>query len=221
MFDVIVDGTSVTFAPERVIITGFTGRNTEDVQKHIDELVDLGISRPDSLPTTYPVSPRSVVTDPDEIQVVGERTSGEAEFGLFVTGDEIYVVAASDHTDRALEESDVWKSKAITPSVISRRGWRLSDVTEHWDEIELRARTTTETETVRYQEGSVSEILPPNRLIESVQEAHGDLRSGTLLLSGTISTTTNELIYGSHFVVELRDPVRDRTLTVSYDVNAL
>ena len=53
-----------------IIIAGMTGRDMTMVQKHIDELAELGIAPPSTIPVYYRVS-ASLLTQEPRIQVVG------------------------------------------------------------------------------------------------------------------------------------------------------
>jgi hypothetical protein len=221
MLDFNVDGEGVQFALERIFNAGYSGRDEAAVQAHIDELVEEGLSEPAEVPVLYQLAPYTVLVDPTEITVVGPETSGEAEFGLFITGDETYVVAASDHTDRDLETESIPKSKQIAPNVVSKRAWRYEDVRDHWDEIELRAWNTRDGDRNRYQETTLAEILPPADILDIVRDRHEAPLHGAGVLSGTVATVSGELYPGSRFEVELHDPVLDRTLSVGYDVTVV
>ena len=221
MHEFTVDGEGVQFALDRTFNAGYSGRDEEAVQAHIDELVEEGLSAPDSVPVVYELAPYTTLVDPGEITVVGPDTSGEAEFGLLVTGDETYVVAASDHTDRDLETESIPKSKQVAPNVVSAGAWRFSDVRDHWDDIELRAWNTRDGERSRYQESTLDEILSPTEILDVVRERYETSLHGAAVLSGTVATVSGELSPGSHFEVELHDPVLDRTLSVGYDVDVV
>lgn len=219
--DLNVRGNVVTVAVDRVVNAGYSGRDRESVQEHVDELVADGIEAPDRVPTTYRVPPGVLRVDPGAIQVVGEDTSGEAEFALLVTGDETYVVAASDQTDRDLERADVRKSKAIAPNVLSRDAWRFSTVRDRWDDLELRAWNTVGGERQRYQDATLGQILEPETILEMVRDRYGGPLDGTAILSGTVPVVSGELQPGSRFEVELADPENDRSLSVAYDVDQI
>lgn len=219
--DLNVRGDVVTVAIDRVVNAGYSGRDRESVRKHVDELVEDGIEAPDRVPTTYRVPPGVLRVDPGAIQVVGEDTSGEAEFALLVTGTETYVVAASDQTDRNLECDDVRKSKAIAPNVLSRDAWRFSTVRDRWDDIELRAWNVVDGERVRYQDATLGQILEPDAILEMVRDRYGGPLDGTAILSGTVPVVSGELQPGSRFEVELVDPDAGRSLSVTYDVTPI
>lgn len=218
-----VEGEIVTVEVDRVINAGFSGRDRESVQAHIDELLEEDVlpEVPEEVPTAYRVAPYTLLADPGRIQVVGEETSAEAEYGLIVTGEETYVVAASDHTDRILEKRGVQKSKQITPNVVSADAWRLSAVRDHWDDVELRAHNTVDGERELYQEATLAELLPPAEILDEIAERYPGPHDGTAVLSGTVATVGDELTPGDRFEVELRDPVRDRTVGMTYDINPI
>ncbi|MFC7166995.1 DUF2848 family protein [Halospeciosus flavus] len=203
-----VGGEAVDIVPERVVNAGSTDHGTASASST-------------EAPPTYPLAPYTLLVDPGRVVVTGEHTSGEAAFGLFVTDRETYVVAASDHTDRDLESVSVRKSKQIAPNVLSERAWRYSVVRDHWDRLELRAWTTTGTgERKLYQEEGLDALLAPEELLETVEKRHGGPMNGTAILSGTVPTTEG-VVPGTRFVVELHDPVRDRTLRVGYNVEVV
>ncbi|NIQ18355.1 MAG: DUF2848 domain-containing protein, partial [Candidatus Aenigmarchaeota archaeon] len=77
---------------------------------HIEELRREGIPPPPSVPMLFPVLSHNITTA-GQIQVVGSRTSGEAEFVLLLDGENIFVGVGSDHTDRDLERHSIMKSK--------------------------------------------------------------------------------------------------------------
>lgn len=223
MVTLIVDGERVSIEFDRVINAGYSGRDQESVQAHIDEMLedDAIAEEPERVPTAYQVAPYTLLADPGEIQVVGEDTSGEAEYALFVTGRETYVAAASDQTDRELEKHGIQLSKQIAPNVVSEQAWRLSDARDHWDEIEIRAWNTIDGERYRYQDTTLASILPPKEVIEEISERYpGDL-NGSAILSGTVPTVEGKLTPGDRFEVELNDPIRERSISVGYDVNPI
>lgn len=219
--DLNVRGDVLTVAVDRVVNAGYSGRDRGSVQAHVDELVADGIEAPDRVPTTYRVPPDVLRVDPGEVQVVGKDTSGEAEFALLVTGEETYVVAASDQTDRDLERDDVRKSKAIAPNVLSRQAWRFSTVRDRWDDLELRAWNVVDGERERYQDATLETILEPEKILDLVRDRYGSPLDGTAILSGTVPVISGELRPGSRFEVELVDPDAGRSLSVAYDVTPI
>nr|WP_265001030.1 DUF2848 domain-containing protein [Komagataeibacter nataicola] len=121
-----------------VIVAGWAGRNPADVQHHIAELEMLGVAPPSTVPLFYRVS-ADILTQAENIVVVGEQTSGEAEPVLLRTATGLYVGIGSDHTDRFCENFSVALSKQVCPKVVGTCFWRYEDVIGHWDELRLRS----------------------------------------------------------------------------------
>ncbi|MCP4342031.1 MAG: DUF2848 domain-containing protein [Desulfobulbaceae bacterium] len=63
------------------VAAGYTGRDQQSVQAHIDELKKLGVATPYNIPAMYLISP-SRITSHNTIVVVGQETSPEVEFFL-------------------------------------------------------------------------------------------------------------------------------------------
>ena len=112
----------IKFQALQLVMAGWTGRNREALQAHIDELAELGIPGPKSVPEFYPLSVDRL-SQGDAIQVSGENTSGEVEFFLIHTGEDLLVGLGSDHTDRALEASSITLSKQICDKVLCPKLW--------------------------------------------------------------------------------------------------
>lgn len=216
-----VEGDTTQVEVERVINLGYSGRDQDAVQDHIEELASEGIDPPDQVPMTYQVAPYIALVDPGNITVIGDETSGEAEFGLLVTSNDIFVLAASDHTDRNLESENVQLSKQVTPNVISRTAWRMENVREQWSEISITAVNTREGKEELYQKATLGEILSPEKIIELCEQRHCGSLNGTLILSGTVPTESGGVSPGERFEVVLEHPTDDRELRVGYDIRTV
>lgn len=212
----------ILFTVKRMINAGYTGRDQEKVKRHIEELKKEGVPAPESTPTAYEMITQLVYFD-EEIEVVSERTSGEAEYVLLCAGDEIYVGVGSDHTDRELESVSILKSKQVCPNILSSRLWRLEEVREGWDRMILRSWTEDETgNRFLYQEAPLSAILTPEDLIDFIRKKSRELLSdGTVIFSGTLPLLTGTFVFGPYFEVELFDPRRGRRLNCHYRVRVL
>src|SRR5689334_3262761 len=92
----------MTFQPSELVIAGWTGRDEAALKKHIKELEQLGVRPPKATPIFYRVS-ANLFTHATEIQVSGPDTSGEVEFVLIQTKNDLRVALGSDHTDRKAE----------------------------------------------------------------------------------------------------------------------
>ncbi|MBI3328109.1 MAG: DUF2848 family protein [Nitrospinae bacterium] len=112
-----VDGQQIGFQPRHLILGGYTGRDREHVQRHIDELVAAGIPAPASVPELYPGHAAAIQIG-GVLPAGSGWSSGEVEYVLFVTAQGVYVGVGSDHTDRALERTSIVAAKQAFPMTI-------------------------------------------------------------------------------------------------------
>ena len=222
-FQVQGTGETLSIRPRRVLMAGYTGRDQAAVQRHIDELREHGVPAPTRVPILFPATVDRL-TMADEIEVLGDQTSGEAEFVLIYHQGRVYVAAGSDQTDRELEKHSITFAKQVCPNVLSREVWPYDEVREGWDRIALRALTRprqgdgTLAER-RYQEGTLAEMLRPEDLVALVQERVGGEMDGTVLYSGTIPIADGQgFAFGGTFTAELEDPTTGRVLRCAYRV---
>lgn len=205
----------------RMVNAGYTGRNQDEVRRHIEELAATGVSGPKRTPSLYPVICRMLVLD-DQIEVYGHETCGEVEYVLLIRNDgEVFVGLGSDHTDRHLERMDIPRSKQIAPNVISRTVWPLDEVEDHWDDLIMRSRQIRNGQDILYQEGRLALLLPPRRLMDFVRsELQCPLRE-IIIFSGTIGNLTGGFVYWEKFIAELVDEKLGRLLDLLYRVRPL
>jgi len=210
------------FEMRRMVNAGYTGRDQEKVRNHIEELKKEGVPAPESTPTAYEMITQLVYFD-DEIEVVSERTSGETEYVLLCSGEEVYVGVGSDHTDRELESVSIIKSKQVCPNIMSDRLWRLKEIRGDWDEIVLRGWVKNEEgERVLYQEALLSAMMTPEDLMDFVKNKSIDRSlDGTMIFSGTIPILTGKFVYGPYFEAELYNPRTGKRLNCHYQVQVL
>ncbi len=97
---------------DQVVIAGWTGRNVEALEKHIRELEEMGVPRPSSVPCFYRVGTEAFTTSED-LQFLGDKSSGEVEFILIGTDEGMLIGIGSDHTDRQVETYSVPASKQM------------------------------------------------------------------------------------------------------------
>jgi predicted amidohydrolase len=213
-----VDDRPLFFRTRSAVMAGYTARDREALQAYIDGLAEKGIEPPEKVPSYFPVG-RELVATASEIEVSGPRTGGEVECALLVDDDgEIWVAAASDHTDRELEETSIPAAKQACPKPISPRVWRYTDVREHWDQLELRSFTPADS-TDPYQRASVSALLHPEDLLGLVSEEFGEDSAGRVVFGGSVSSLGGGFEYHDSFRAELHDPVTGDTLVTTYHVN--
>ena len=138
---------------DRLVIAGWTGRDKAALEKHIAELEAIGVKRPSSVPIFYRASAARLTTD-DSIEVLGDASSGEAEFVLLRHADRLWVGTGSDHTDREVENYGVSVSKQMCDKPLAPAFWDYEEIAPHWDRLVLRAYIPEGGGRSLYQEGT-------------------------------------------------------------------
>ncbi|MDE0495296.1 MAG: DUF2848 family protein [Acidimicrobiaceae bacterium] len=159
-----IDGVERAFAPEVLVVIGYAGRDRAAVEHHIDELAELGVPRPASIPL-FMVFPPWLLSQAPSIVVAGPASSGEAEIVVVVDDDEAFVTLGSDHTDRALEAVDIVASKGVCPKPVATSGWAAAAVSGRWEDLTLSSRIDGG---VVYQDGSAGANLLPLELVAAI-----------------------------------------------------
>jgi len=200
---------------------GYAGRNQESVRAHVRELQDRGVPAPAIVPALYPLGAGGATTE-NLISVFGDQTFGEVEFALINSSAGWLVTVASDHTDALVETVSVSRAKRTCPDVVGDRAWRLADVADHFDELELVSECASAGggTTVEVQRGFCGALLSPATLQEIWTLRLGRTPpEGTLILSGTIG---GELPIGmQRWQMRLHDPIRGADLSLAYRVDSL
>ncbi len=200
----------IAVAIQRLVIAGWTGRDSAAVQHHIAELAALGVAPPSTTPLFYQVS-AALATQAARIQVLGAATSGEVEPLVINVDGTLWLGLGSDHTDRQLEAVSVAQSKQACAKVLSHKLWPLAAVADRLDALALRAEIDGGT---LYQDGSLAAILPLSGLI-----AAADLQPGDAMLCGTLPA-----IGGVRPATSYRMSLTDQTLgtiALQYDCDVL
>ena len=221
-FDVIaLDGSTSprNIRLQHLVIAGWTGRDFAAVAGHIRELEQMGVRPPTSIPVYYRVSVNTLSTS-SSIEVVGNGSSGEVEAVFLADGADILVAVGSDQTDRKMETHSIAASKQMCPKPISRQLWRYADVANHWDHLVLRSWAVFGPDRRLYQEGSVSNLLPPETLFRRFGDGPTGLPAATAMYRGTLSAIGGIRPMDS-FEIELEDPILQRRLTHAYAVTLL
>ena len=112
-----------------------------------------------------------------------DTSSGEAEYVLLIGRNDIFVCIGSDHTDRGLESLSIEKSKQVYPKIVSRQVWRLDELLPRWDDLRLLSRVGEGGELTDYQDGTFSQLMRPERLLDLIGPDPG---AGTVVFSGTL-----------------------------------
>jgi len=203
---------------ESLVIAGWAGRDAAAIEHHVEELAALGIPRPSTTPLYYRVAAQTLTQD-SRLTVLGPDSSGEVEPVIVAMADGLWVGIGSDHTDRKAEASGIALSKQLCGKPVGPQLWAYADVERHWDELVLRSWATIDGKRVLYQESPVSSLRTPRDLIWR-HSGTDMLAAGTLMFCGTPGAIGG-IRPGTRFEMELNDPVLDRCLTHSYDVDVL
>jgi len=209
----------LVFTASHLVCGGWVGKDQKALQAHIDELAQLGVPGPRRIPIYMHLSTYLLTTD-DEVTVVSDKSSGEVEYVLLCSGEEIWVTVGSDHTDREVETKSIPGSKQMYAKCLAPECWPYPEVKDHWGKLILRCWAGKGTERTLYQEAHLSEILDPQELLQKMPSEGMDKKESFVLFSGTIPTKGG-LIFGDSYELELEDPVLKRTIKHSYRVKVL
>lgn len=195
-------------------IAGWTGRDAAGVQHHIEELQAIGVPPPSTVPLFYKVT-ADLLTQTDNLHVLGADSSGEAEPFLLRAQGQLWLGVASDHTDRGLETTSVAHSKQVCGKPVATTLWRFDDVADHLDELKLSSWIEEDGARVGYQEGTLAAIRPLTELRE-----RNPLSEGEAMLCGTLPAIGG-VRPASHFSMALSDSRSGRTIEADYAINTL
>ena len=215
----LVDGQKVTVDVQSALNGGYAGRSQDDVAAHVAELAALGVPAPSTTPCLYPVAPY-LVSQTDTVPAQHGHTSGEAEWAMVVTEDDVLLTVACDHTDRDLEVHGVAWSKQAGPDVVGRQAWRLSDVADRVDSLTLTAWVARDETWTEIQRGTLAELLTPAYWLDVLRQ-RDLLVPGTVLLSGTIPMHDGVDQFAAAWRVELGDPLTGAVIRCEYTVRLL
>lgn len=203
----------------QLVIAGWAGRVQSAIDEHIEELKEIGVTPPSSTPLFYRVAANQLTTA-DNIQVLGAATSGEVEVVLIGSEQGTLVSIGSDHTDREAEAWSVAHSKQVCAKPVGSQVWRLDNVIDYWDELQMASYATIDGEEVLYQEGPVTGLLHPAELLRRFGLDKAELAPGQAMLCGTLPVI-GELRPAQSFRMVLKDPVTGRELQHRYNIQTL
>jgi hypothetical protein len=218
-FYLAASGQAVDVDVKELIVAGWAGREQAAIDEHIEELKAIGVTPPSRTPLFYRVAADQLTTE-GSIQVLGEATSGEVEVVLIGSLEGTLVGIGSDHTDREAEAWSVAHSKQVCAKPVSPDVWRLEEVIDHWDQLQMSAHATIEGEEVRYQQGGVTGLLHPATLLSRFGLEAPHLAPGQVMLCGTLPVI-GDVRPGEAFRMALTDPVKGRELNHRYSVVTL
>lgn len=202
---------------KNLMVVGFSGKDINKTMEHIKELEKAGVKCPREVPVPYQCDPQ-IVTRKDTIEVIGDKTSGEAEYLILFHDGKFYIGIGSDHTDRALEAISIHKSKQLCLKPCSVEFWDYEEVKDHLASLRIVSTQIVDGETVEYQNGVAGDMLPFDALLEKVQ-AEVPLED-CLIYTGTVPLL-HGFKYGSVFSCALVDDVLKRKLELSYRIHVI
>lgn len=212
---------SVEVQLNHLIVAGWAGRDLAAIEHHIEELAELGVPRPSSVPLYYRIANNQFTQDA-VIQVVGPHSSGEIEALVFQADGQLCISIASDHTDRKLEAHSVALSKQVCAKPAAKDAWLYADVAAHIDELILRSWIIEDGERKPYQDGAMSSLRTPENLIAGYLASTGApcFAEGSVMTCGTVGAIGG-IRPSQVFEMELFDPVLKRSLRHRYEVEVL
>ena len=212
-------GESLDIDIHQLVIAGWAGRVQAAIDEHIEELKAIGVTPPSATPLFYRVAAIQLTTAPT-IQVLGGQTSGEVEVVLIGSTEGTLVGIGSDHTDREAEAWSVAHSKQVCAKPVGAQVWRLDQVIDHWDDLQMASYATIDGEEALYQEGPVTGLLHPAELLKRFGLDKPELAPGQAMLCGTLPVI-GELRPADAFRMVLKDPVTGLELQHRYDIQTL
>ncbi|WP_235736628.1 DUF2848 family protein [Nocardioides alcanivorans] len=207
-----------TFQVARMYNMGSATRDADVAVHHQKEVADAGVTIAFDIPAPriYPITPQALTTSTN-VEVHGTRTSGEVEIVLVVAEDDVFVGVGSDHTDRDLERVSIVYSKQTCPNVLAPQLWRLSEVADHWDQCVLESWVDGEL----YQQTPTGTFHSPADLLRILAERANPPARDFVLYAGTIVALDGALSYGTEWRFRLYDPVLDREIVHTYQLEGL
>jgi len=204
---------SIVLTGYRALVAGYTGRDQDQVRRHIDELAAIGVPPPPQVPMLYPM-PSTAVTTAQSMTTDGDNTSGEVEPVLIRYRGRNYLGVGSDHTDRTLETVDIARSKQACPKPLGTDILEITDWSAFdWDGCHTRSWV----DGTLYQEGALSGLLRPGTLLGLLaDQVDGfDHDEDFICFAGTLPLLGGEFVPGRKWNLELTLP-DGRSLRHSY-----
>jgi hypothetical protein len=205
----------VAYASTQLVIAGWAARDEAAVKHHIEELAEIGVPPPSSVPLFYRTA-ASLLTQSERMEVLGPDSSGEVEPVIVSMDDGLWLTIGSDHTDRKAEAQGVALSKQLCGKPVGRDLWRLDEVAAHWDELQMHSFATIDGRRQLYQEGKLAALRPPMDLIQRFVQSR-DLAPGIVMFGGTLGAIGG-VRPSANFEMELIDPVLERSIRHVYDI---
>lgn len=215
---VIKNGESVISADiKNLMVVGFSGKDVEKTMEHIHELEKEGVKCPSEVPVPYQCDPQ-IVTRKEIIDVIGPKTSGEAEYLILCHEGKFYIGIGSDHTDREMEAVSIHKSKQVCLKPCSVEFWDYEEVKDHLPQLRLISTQVVDGKEIDYQNGVAGDLLPFDVIIEKVQKEVP--LEDCLIYTGTVPLL-NGFRFGEQFSARLVDDQLGRELSLTYKIHVI
>lgn len=212
------NGKSVIFADiKNLMVVGFSGKDVEKTMEHIHELEKEGVKCPSEVPVPYQCDPQ-IVTRKEIIDVIGPKTSGEAEYLILCHEGKFYIGIGSDHTDREMEAVSIHKSKQVCLKPCSVEFWDYEEVKDHLPQLRLISTQVVDGKEIDYQNGVAGDLLPFDVIIEKVQKEVP--LEDCLIYTGTVPLL-NGFRFGEQFSARLVDDQLGRELSLTYKIHVI
>lgn len=212
------NGESVISADiKNLMVVGFSGKDVEKTMEHIHELEKEGVKCPSEVPVPYQCDPQ-IVTRKEVIDVIGPKTSGEAEYLILCHEGKFYIGIGSDHTDREMEAVSIHKSKQVCLKPCSVEFWDYEEVKDHLPQLRLISTQVVDGKEIDYQNGVAGDLLPFDVIIEKVQKEVP--LEDCLIYTGTVPLL-NGFRFGEQFSARLVDDQLGRELTLTYKIHVI
>lgn len=212
------NGESVISADiKNLMVVGFSGKDVEKTMEHIHELEKEGVKCPSEVPVPYQCDPQ-IVTRKEVIDVIGPKTSGEAEYLILCHEGKFYIGIGSDHTDREMEAVSIHKSKQVCLKPCSVEFWDYEEVKDHLPKLRLISTQVVDGKEIDYQNGVAGDLLPFDVIIEKVQKEVP--LEDCLIYTGTVPLL-NGFRFGEQFSARLVDDQLGRELSLTYKIHVI
>lgn len=212
------NGESVISADiKNLMVVGFSGKDVEKTMEHIHELEKEGVKCPSEVPVPYQCDPQ-IVTRKEIIDVIGPKTSGEAEYLILCHEGKFYIGIGSDHTDREMEAVSIHKSKQVCLKPCSMEFWDYEEVKDHLPQLRLISTQVVDGKEIDYQNGVAGDLLPFDVIIEKVQKEVP--LEDCLIYTGTVPLL-NGFRFGEQFSARLVDDQLGRELSLTYKIHVI
>lgn len=209
-----LDGDALAFAPKRLIIAGYTGRDEDAVREHIAELAAIGVPPPPRVPMYYELDP-ALLTSESAVTTASQMCSGEVEPVFIRCAGRWYLGVGSDHTDRELERTSICEAKAVCPKPV---GAVVAKLPDRPDGVVLdEAIATMDVDGTPYQRGTLVGLRAFADLWSGAMEAVSPGDEDLAMFGGTLPLLAGTFVPGRHWQLRLALP-DGRELSHEYEI---